>query len=281
MRESFCFSFYTLRRRDEALRNLKYILVTFLFAALILTSSTQVAVATTVWSDNFDDGDVGDWVVWGCNTTEGYMRWEGETTIGVAMYNSSTSWGTWKFDLIEFDRGAPASRTRVRFITNVDRDTLQPWQFYYLELMRITTDTGTKPRYSLAKNLEGELVDLGTYDGPESELTTHHIKISREDWMGQINVYVNDTIIMQVDGGNPSMDPSFVYGVFHFATERDVALDNVVVDGEADAYTTPAPTTTPTPTTTAQPIPMELLLIGGGVAAAAIVVLVIILKRRS
>ena len=266
------------------MRNLKYILVTILFGALILTSSTQVAVAAPVWSDNFDDGNLTDWLRWGVNATDGTLRWAKNWTYGFAVHNSSVKVGTWEFDLIEHELSATDNRTRIRFISSVNRANLVPFDYYYLELTRVSTISGHKPRYTLFKEnaTVGEV--LATYDGPESELTTHHIRISRESVMGQIRVYLNGTRIIEAFGDIPANDPARTDPVLHIALAVDTAVDNIVVDDEFEPLPTPTTTTGPTTPTTptgtgTPPIPMEYLLIGAGVIVV-IVVLVIIFKQR-
>ena len=263
--------------KEKRVRGFRLVAVALTLSVLIIASTVHMGTAVLVWEDDdFVDG-------WQMNekmhVTDGMLRYTGPT-YGRAIHNSSVNVGTWEFDLIEFDENR--EYVNVMFIANVDRDTIMMVDGDDAYFVSLTRYSGSL-KYELYKafdypNLE-VLDDYTVLDNsnPAVDPVTHHIKVSREPTQGQIDVYVNDSLVMQADGGLPSDDPFGAESVLYYFVSRDVALDNIKVYDEP----TPTPTTPTTPTTTPPPpsIPIELLVVGGG-AVVAIVVIVIILRRR-
>jgi hypothetical protein len=230
--------------------------------------------AALVWADDFNDGNLEGWEQNGaCTADELWLRWNRSISVGIAYRDSTIVVGTWKFDLIELAGAGTSKVTRVRFIHT---NGFSPWMYYYVELTRDYTNGGTYPVYSLGKGVSGQRTALDSYDGLEGELTTHHFWVTRTS-AGEMNVYVNGTLVMQAV--NNEVDFSTY---FHFATDRDTAIDNIEIDDEV-LLPEVTPTTTGTPTDTSEPppaIPMELVVVILGGAAVVVVVIAVILKRR-
>ena len=237
----------------------KRLMVTALvIAVFIVTSSVQMVAADLVWEDNdfATDWQMNDAI----EVTDGMLRYNGASTYGHAFHNSSVNVGSWEFDIIEYD--SEREYVNVMFIANVDRVTYALNDGYFVALTRYSNYI----KYDLYKAFDYpnlEVLASYTPDGPVVDPTIHHIKVSR-DASGQIDVYINNTLQMQADGGLPSEDPFGSEPVFYFFASRDVALDNVEV---YDLTESP-------------PFPMELVVVAVAGAAIAVVVIVLIVKRK-
>jgi len=214
--------------------------------------------AAVVWSENFDN-PLSDWTLWGCDADDGYLLINGSVKdpggnpICSAYRSSTVANGTWEFDILEL--GETHGWMGVWFMA--ESSDFYTGSFYEVRLTRSSTATGSIPVFGLYRSLDGTKVKLGSYDGPESPLGTHHIKVSRSP-NGRIMVKVNDTL--RIDETDTEIDSSayFVY----FAVTMEAALDNIVVDDEFP-----------------DGIPWEMILLAAG-AAVIIIVGIVVVKRR-
>lgn len=232
-------------------------------AVLILLCVTAYgpmpASATIVWSENFDTPP-SDWTLWGCDADDGYLLIDGSELDGggnpicKADRESTVGNGTWDFDIIEL--GETHGWMGVWFMA--ESTDFQTGSFYEVRLSRVATATGSIPVFGLYRSLGGTKVKLGSYDGPESPLGTHHITVSRSP-TGRIVVKVNDTLRIDVTDNEIDSSAYFVY----FAVTMEAALDNIIADNESSL----------------DGLSWEVILLAAG-AAVIIVVGVVVVKRR-
>jgi hypothetical protein len=244
------------------------------FAIFILCISicTTTANATVIWSDDFDDGVLDSWTLFGYENMESPVKIEGNFSassqmltvlddgLNCARHNSTVNVGTWSFDMFvpDDDYGF----IRVEFMSNgaslgahgnMSWVAVSAW-FY-----------GTEPEFYLLYGLGSSKALLKTIDRPLQGW--HHIDVSRTS-DGHFYVYFNGTL--EADMVSNSVTSSAYLQVL-CNNVSGAAIDNLVVTDTN--YTTPPPTTPP-------PLPLEVIAIGGGVAVIVIVVAIVFLRRR-
>ncbi|MFW9835487.1 MAG: hypothetical protein ACFFEK_15910, partial [Candidatus Thorarchaeota archaeon] len=183
------------------------------FAMIVLCVSvyTPTSDASVIWEDNdFSDG----WQMnEKMNVTDSMLRYIGPSLYGHAFHNSSVNVGTWEFDIIEFD--SEREYVNVMFIADIDKVSYTLHDGYFVALTRLTDNI----KYELYKAFDypnlNVLADY-TPNDPVADPTIHHFKVSREATHGRIDVYINGTLRMQVNGGLPSEDPFGSEPVFYF-----------------------------------------------------------------
>ena len=210
---------------------------------------TPHCAATTVWSDNFDDGDYDGWILllgdfnMTSNTLEGF---DGQDNV--IYHNSSIAYGTWSFDvhLTNNTREYPL----IFFITN-DTGNPQPPSVTDDEFPRNSVFFSIHWDPSYVDNLfagfnkmeNGNQISLSWNSWNVSGYLTPqwiHVDITR-DPTGTVNAYVD---------GVHHVGPIPIYNAstsFDFTTSNyftvyingDVALDNITVSDTIDITTIP------------------------------------------
>ena len=196
--------------------------------------------AETIWSEDFDDGNISEWNIYGINATGplpdelcignfsldgGILRATGEEW-NIASHNSTIAYGTWSFDM---DVQIPEDETHyiVAFIQyqfsqrDLDEGRLSPGYalgFYFniggnqeIRLIRGSHDLTPKALF------------LDYYYNQDITGWKHFI-ITR-DPLGQIYVYMNETLILE--GKNTDYTTS---ERFSLSTHANPAIDNIIVN---------------------------------------------------
>jgi hypothetical protein len=226
--------------------------VSILMLSAASTSNAPIAVdfstgrfsdsipAGLIWSENFDDGNISEWNIYGINATGplpdelcignfsldgGVMRATGEEW-NIASHNSTVAYGTWSFDM---DVQIPEDETHyiVAFI-----------QYHFSQ--RDLNEGRLSPGYALGfyftigGNQEIRLI-RGSHDlSPKALFLDYyysqditgwkHFIVTREP-SGQFYVYMNGTLIL----GGKNTDYTTCER-FSFSTHANPAIDNIVVD---------------------------------------------------
>jgi hypothetical protein len=269
------------------LRKKRYVLLIGLIG-LLFFASVNPAVATEIWSDDFETGMDGWTITTGdFNVVDGHLETHYES-FDVHMcriwHESNVTVGTWSFDVL-YPHSNP--EPVILFMANGTDPIGAQEDDYQGYGIRIADDN----LYLLKQ--DGDW-DRGTQLLAPAELgdwigTWTHFDITRNS-TGGINIYVNATSSVA------EPDISFVHTEFTYS-ERFVIdshfgntmFDNIVVDDEI--LITPPEPTTPTPTSPTSPTsptdgtippPMDvttmLIVAGGGIAV--VVVIVVIVKMR-
>ena len=200
--------------------------------------STSV-ISAEVWSDDFSDGNIDDWEIWGFNATDaepcegsysladGSLRADGVNT-SVASHVCQMTTGTWSFDVdcvstdsnhfyIAFFSGTP---------TNITIDP--PFEYGIMVVTGVFASFDTEfvvYRRSAGSTNLASLV--GRYD--MNEVTGwHHIDITR-DSDGRFYVYFNGTL--EIEGIDTTLSSA---EYFSFYSTSGPAIDNVNVSNSID-----------------------------------------------
>jgi hypothetical protein len=209
-------------------------MIALVFLCSILISTTGFCSATEVWSDNFDDCNCDEWTTSCCSAADGRLR--STAAGGFAYHESSVTVGTWSFDLElkEYVAGSQQPSESgfvtptVFFMSTNPEET--PWYFYGIYSAQAYTQTSTKPILQIRKNSPngggafGTWVKLASYDLEEDDFGWKHIDVARTA-DGQITVWLNGTMVMQVVDTEIGTSEYFV-----FMANEDMAIDNVVLD---------------------------------------------------
>ena len=271
--------------------------LSLLVATLILQPAVQ---ATEVWSDNFDDGNYDGWTihhgditaeefVLAANTSLNFQDYSGGVDVSDfdrISHDSSTSIGTWSFD-ISFNRTMAQGTSYVH-----------GWGIVEIYFIANTTDTTVMSGMSISihsrdsawsfvlATLEGgvytdnKIFAFGS--GTFFELKWTHVEITRYS-SGLVQAFINGTKRLELTDTEVESSEYLVY-----SSARPSAIDNVIVDDEPIPTATPTPTPTPTnttteTTTTSPPpdgIPMEWLALGIGAPVILVIVLVVWKVRK-
>lgn len=232
---------------------------------IILALAVNPNAAAEVWSDDFEGDNHDDWTLNSCAISDGVLKSTGSS--GSAYHESTTSVGTWSFDLEAegFTTGIdwgwqgyifPA----VFFMSTNPEET--PWYFYALVTTQVSTQDGFMPVLEIRKNSPNgggafyTWVNLGSYDIEES-FGWKHFDVIRTSG-GQITVLMNGTQVLQVT--DTDLDFS-EYLVFMAGIDR--GLDNIVVDDVPMVSEIP------------------LLIIGAAVLTVSILTVILIRRRAS
>jgi hypothetical protein len=262
---------------------------------LMLAFTPMPVVADEVWSDNFDDEVLDGWTLFGYEDdgtgsflaeTEGNFSAEGgelivlDDDVNVARYNSTTSVGTWSFDMYipDDDDGG----IDVVFMSDGGRpgyDNPGPGTVFSGNWVALEAYTNVGS-FFLWQAEEGNPASISSWDIEYHGW--HYFNISRTS-DGHFRVFHNGTLWMhRVPLYNVT---SSEYLEVWFGNATGWAVDNIVVDDEPIPTTTTTTTTTPPTTNTTTtppppPIPFELIIIGGGIVVVAIVLVVVYARRR-
>ena len=219
-------------------KNLKIIYDFILILTLFISAKGFSAyLTTTVWSDNFDDGNYDDWTVLAgsVSASTNVLR---VTSSGYAVIyrNSTTVTGTWRFDLDMTDN---PDDVQICFITkNIDgvyvRDN-------YLVENNADDDGFRFVRWIWTGSSMSPLI-LDEYDVTGGLTGWYHFDITR-DGSGRMFVYINDTLVMQAVDTTHSTASCFVFNVPIAPSGTGPAIDNVIVSDTVDIT---QPTTDPT-----------------------------------
>ncbi|TFG30929.1 hypothetical protein EU528_07410 [Candidatus Thorarchaeota archaeon] len=245
-------------------------LIAILIAIILCLSVFPTTVdAAEVWSDNFDDENLDGWTTFGFeNITNGlpidgnFSAEGGQLTaldddINFARHDSTTSVGTWSFDMFVPDK--LSADVGMVFMSNGSR----PLEY---ETLSITIHAYTGENHFTIWELRGD--DMVVFESPYIPTTGvlgwHHIDITRTD-VGRFQVFVNDTIVWDFVSNDVTSSTYLELAAFNAA---GAMFDNIVVSDTIDVTTT----TTTTTTTTAAPIPLELIAIGAGVVILVLVI---------
>ncbi len=213
--------------------------------------------AATVWSDNFNDGNLDGWTVDTGEFSAADNTMRGNIGMASRGYHTSTvATGTWSFDVHCGYLGIG-----IQFISIEIGDPLIEYYSYDI------TISGRMEQIYFFRHWNYVPTRLGNYT-PPTILGWHHFDITR-DAEGQFYVYINGTLAMEfVD---TTYDTS---NYFVIQAEQDTAIDNIVVSDTVDI---------PPPTNTNGEPPLGIpgfptVTIGAGLILA--VGLVITLRRR-
>jgi len=262
---------------------------------LLLFASVNPAVATEVWSDNFDDGnydgwtkhdpytpslnfdyDVRDGAVYANCTYTGVCEWEWLT------HPSTVTEGHWSFDFYQpEDNHGPAD-----FIVMAN-GTAYDMMGYGIH---IATDDVAMPMIVIRGYYDsfttGYLnLDIYTHDSMINGTWTHFDVTC--DSSGDMNVFMDDEHILNCSEISYDNSEIFIFSVGQLINGNwdGLGMDNVVVDDDPNwepetttTTTTPTSTDSTTPTTTGGDMTTIFIIAGGGIAV--VVVLVVIVKMR-
>jgi hypothetical protein len=245
---------------------------------LCISVCTTTSSASTVWEDNFDDGNYDGWTIRGYENATSQVLIEGnfsatsdkltvlDDDINVARHDSPTSVGTWSFDMFVPADVDGHGVIDVMFMSNGSRPIAFASMFVSVEAYY------DQNRFDIweMRGADGVLFDTWSPGLPG----WHHIDVSRSD-NGRFRVWFNGTIRSDFVSNDVT---SSTYFEFFCANASGAAIDNIVVDDDPEKI---APlTTTNGGTTPPAQIPWDLIAIGSGVAVVVIVVAIVCLKRR-
>ena len=207
----------------------------------ILISTDSAAVpAEIVFYDDFNDGNIDDWITWGFNDTsfeedvanftltDGSLRAQGENVSYAAHACHISSVGTWRFDVDCADTSN--NHFTVAFISGTPtNDTLSPTYEYGLTIVTgVFGEFDTE--FVLYRRNVGSLDisnKIGRYD-LETVSGWHHIDVTRNA-IGTFKVYFNGTLRIT---GTDRLYDSAEYFAFH--SKGGPAIDNVNVTNTID-----------------------------------------------
>jgi len=237
---------------------------------------------TTVWDDDFNDGDLDGWTVTeGAFSASEYTA-SGLTPLSNCVYHSSRlTAGTWSMDTIFGESGEQKIWFTVNDMDWGDFD--RPLEGYYLLL----TDTNTMGLWNNSDTVDQEKDACSIAGGLQGG---HHIDITRTI-DGLIRVYLDGSLCLEL------MDDSkIVSSFFYLQFDGRHAVDNITLSDEIlitppITTTTSTTTTTTTPTTTTTTTPSTtptgsdspdttMLLVFGGVGVAVVVILIAVMRIK-
>ncbi|MFX1559377.1 MAG: hypothetical protein ACFFBL_02200 [Promethearchaeota archaeon] len=258
-----------------------HLIAGFTVFVLYISLCTTTSDAAIVWQDNFDDEVLDGWTLFGWESMESPVKIEGnfsasshmltalDDDLNVARHNSTTTVGTWSFDMFvpDDDYGF----IRVEFMSNgaslgvlgnMSWIAVSAW-FY-----------GTEPLFYFLYGLGSSKAIIKSIDKPLQGW--HHIEVSRTS-DAHFYLWINGTLEADLDSDTVT---SSTYLQVLMNNVSGGAIDNLVVDNIPKEP--PTTSTTPTTTTTGGDggIDWTLIAIAGGVAAVVIVVAVVFLRRR-
>ncbi len=209
----------------------------FLVLLLSLASYAQECSAITVWSDDFEDGNLDGWYKDDYSTViDGQYRSTRrsfpDTSWGVSnIYRrSNVTVGTWRFDALdigEWEHWGEIRGVQVRFMGTDPKEG--PQNGYSLLINHAATQDAWIYNYQLNRKMEGINTVLSSYDGMEGEDlrgTLHRIAITRTS-AGQMSVYLNGSLILQGSDNEVSTSE-----YFYIRLTWDFAIDNITVDND-------------------------------------------------
>lgn len=250
----------------------KYLITGFMIFVLCISVCTTTANAEVVWQDDFNDKVLDGWTLYGYSETESIVKIEGnfsaadgtlkvlDDDINVARHDSTTSVGTWSFDM---------------FVPDDD------YGVFSVDLMSNGSALYTFGNASIA-GVGANLIDhkfvVSTLVGSvyqnlkniyvEPLEGWHHIEVSRNS-DGRFLVSFNGTLEANVT--STSVTSSTYLQVF-CNNVTGAAIDNLVVDDDPGAIfddITPPP-------------PIDPVLVGviAGVVIGVVLIAIVVLRRR-
>ena len=199
----------------------------FILVFLVLYESIPSSAAT-VWSDDFDDGNLDDWTIIQGNFSVDNGLLHATEDWNRIDHTSSVSYGTWSFDLYLNSGTTPEGHSlcRILFISgDPDPEFNHTTNYYDLTLFR--------NHYSLSMynwTLAWAPLRLDYYYPPEDYSGWWHIDITR-GMDGQFNVFLNGSRIMEAQN-----DRYTISSLFCFYTHEGCLLDNIVVSDTIDVF---------------------------------------------
>ncbi|MHA2168825.1 MAG: hypothetical protein ACXAB7_02830 [Candidatus Kariarchaeaceae archaeon] len=213
--------------------------------SLVLITSTLSVHAETVFSDDFDDGNLQGWDLWGWNwTTSVIYEWEGSmiNDNGIltaenpqngmwsyACQESTVAYGTWSFDWLP---SATNGQDFVSFISEdswdwVNRTQIKTANSYYLWLN--PGNAGVIQGIQLQKHSGTVLnANVGTYSAPEVLEGWHSIDVTRTS-NGQFKIFFDDELVIEEIDTDVTESAKFCFGL-----DGDSAFDNVRISDSVD-----------------------------------------------
>ncbi|MHA2168826.1 MAG: transcriptional regulator [Candidatus Kariarchaeaceae archaeon] len=213
----------------------------------MLLPTINTVYAGEVFTDDFDDGDLEGWDLWGWNwTTPIIYAWEGSmiNDNGIltsenpqngmwsyACQESTVVYGTWSFDWLP---SATNARDFVSFISEDSWDWVNSTQIktaygYYLWLN--PGNAGVIQGIQLQKHSGTALdVNVGTYTALEGLEGWHSLDITRTI-NGQFKIFVDGELVIEETDTDITESTKFCFGL-----DGDSAFDNVRISDSIDIH---------------------------------------------
>lgn len=223
---------------------------------LALCSAVSPVRATTVWSDNFNDGNYNDWTVHRGGYSAASLRLVHTTGLQVGISHPSTvAVGTWRFDMHVDTGPGQYGDFAVSFMAG----EIQPGSAEYppfpaegycvsVHLGKIAVGIWSMYEYSILPGGTGPSLDETS---PGQINVTMHIDITRTS-AGDINVWMDNTHVIQCRSTAVTTSSHFAVGERYYQLAW---IDNIVVSNTVDLEPPTTPTTPTTPTDAPPPIP--------------------------
>ncbi|MHA2033016.1 MAG: hypothetical protein ACW99Q_26910, partial [Candidatus Kariarchaeaceae archaeon] len=224
-----------------------YSLLWFVIYFGIIFPSVYSVQAGKVFSDDFDDGDLEGWDLWGWNwTTPIIYEWEGSmiNDNGIltsenpqngmwsyACQESTVAYGTWSFDWLP---SAINARDFVSFISEDTWDWVNSTQIktaysYYLWLN--PGNAGVIQGIQLQKHSGTTLdVNVGTYTALEGLEGWHSLDVTRTI-NGQFKIFIDGELVIEETDTDVTESTKFCFGL-----DGDSAFDNVRISDSVDIH---------------------------------------------
>lgn len=261
----------------------KYLITGFMIFVLCISVRTTTANAAVVWQDDFNDGVLDGWTLYGYSVLESLVKIEGNFSaadgtlrvlddgINVARHDSNTSVGTWSFDMFVPDDdygvfGVDFMSNGSALYTFGNASIVGVGPNLIDRKFVIATLLGSV--YQNLKNIYVEPVE-GWY----------HIAVRRTNDC-RFLVALNRTLVANVTTYDVT---SSIYLQVFCNNVTGAAIDNLVVDDDPEEFWNHVDSTTTTTTTpTTQPPPFDPVMIGliGGIGIGVVILLAIVYRRR-
>ena len=203
-----------------------------LFGTLIPHSCT----ATTVWSDNFDDGNHNGWTI-----VQGDFGVSSNTLVPTyapskILHASTVTAGTWSFDLLWNGTYAAVDFVSIEYTPDHTYDSCLQLNFY--------RDTQDNSQIELRKHINTASIGIISVESPFLTGlygTWVSVDITR-DSSSEFMVYVNDAPLWGPDEDviDTQLSSSCLYFLI-YCDEQTFALDNIVVSDTVDVTPPPPP----------------------------------------
>ena len=165
------------------------VLAVFLFSACSPTAADMTPTPDTsiVWADDFEDGDIEDWEIFGdvkVFVNEGVLTTGPDIPRGVIIHESKVFVGTWSFDLFYPEDVNPD----YEIVINCDQDCVNG-----LNVLSWTSDD----TFFAFKTTSNSAESLGKQANLNRILTGwNHFDITRDD-SGNAKLYLNGELILE------------------------------------------------------------------------------------
>ncbi|MHA2224915.1 MAG: hypothetical protein ACXAC8_06910 [Candidatus Hodarchaeales archaeon] len=217
--------------------SMRKLLIVILIISIISVSNLSVAKTnTTVWSDDFNEGNIDGWEIIGHDWTNyppSYDLWTGNASVAnnelwingsenlytVVGYPSSVTHGTWSFDVIA------KNTARISFASNTNVSTYTPTAGSHYTLFISSYLGGV---LELWKTINGNTTNLESVNITGISGHWQHVDITK-DKSNIISIYINRTLQFTIV--DDSVTKSFH---FKFFANTVAGLDNVTVSNTVD-----------------------------------------------